>query len=113
LEHRPAELSGGEQQRVAVARALVNDPLVVLADEPSGNLDGENARALQDLIWGLRETRGQTFIIATHDASMARRADRTVRLENGVIAEDAAGGPASRREAVAAVADAERVRRVR
>ncbi|MFN0150742.1 MAG: ABC transporter ATP-binding protein [bacterium] len=85
LEHRPAELSGGEQQRVAVARALVNEPLVVLADEPSGNLDGENARALQDLIWSLRESRGQTFIIATHDPAMAHRVDRTVRLENGVI----------------------------
>jgi len=111
LEHRPAELSGGEQQRVAVARALVNNPLIVLADEPSGNLDGENARALQDLIWSLRETRGQTFVIATHDPSMARRADRTVRLENGVISR----GASAAHEAAAAGAggEPERVRRVR
>jgi lipoprotein-releasing system ATP-binding protein len=88
LEHRPAELSGGEQQRVAVARALVNNPVVVLADEPSGNLDGENARHLQDLLWSLRETRGQTFVIASHDPSIVRRADRVVRLVDGVVESD-------------------------
>ena len=86
LEHRPAELSGGEQQRVAVARALVNEPAVVLADEPSGNLDRDSGRRLQDLLWGLREARGRTFVIATHDPSIAARADRVLTLVEGVLA---------------------------
>jgi predicted ABC-type transport system involved in lysophospholipase L1 biosynthesis ATPase subunit len=69
---------------VAVARALANSPAVVFADEPSGNLDGENARNLQDLIWRLRESRGQTFVIASHDPGIVRRVDRVVALANGV-----------------------------
>jgi lipoprotein-releasing system ATP-binding protein len=85
LHHRPGELSGGEQQRVAVARALANEPAVVLADEPSGNLDRENGRKLQDLLWSLREARRQTFVVATHDASIAARADRVFELADGVL----------------------------
>ena len=83
LHHRPAELSGGEQQRVAVARALVNDPAVVLADEPSGNLDHRHSEQLHDLIWRLARQRAATFVIATHDQALSHRADREIRLEDG------------------------------
>jgi lipoprotein-releasing system ATP-binding protein len=83
--HRPAQLSGGEQQRVAVARALVNEPAVVLADEPSGNLDRATGDRLQDLLWRLRESRRQTFVIATHDPSLAARADRVLSMADGVL----------------------------
>jgi len=82
-EHPPAALSGGEQQRVAVARALVNDPAVVLLDEPSGNLDPVAGGALHDLLDRLRRERGATFVIATHDAALAGRADRIVLLRDG------------------------------
>lgn len=85
---RPSQLSGGEQQRVAVARALMNDPQVVLADEPSGNLDEENARMLHDLLWNLARERRQTFVIVTHDRELARSADRTYRLHEGVVLEE-------------------------
>jgi lipoprotein-releasing system ATP-binding protein len=82
---RPAELSGGEQQRVAVARALVNDPMLVLADEPSGNLDEENAAALHELLWELARERKQTFVIVTHDDALAARADRIYKLHEGIL----------------------------
>jgi lipoprotein-releasing system ATP-binding protein len=87
LEHRPRELSGGEQQRVAVARALVMRPSVVLADEPSGNLDPESGEALHGLIWKLRERHGQSYVIVTHNVELARRADRTLKLFDGIVQE--------------------------
>jgi lipoprotein-releasing system ATP-binding protein len=83
--HLPSELSGGEQQRVAVARALMNKPDVLLADEPSGNLDSENARVLHDLFFELRDKLGLTVIIVTHNENLAARADRTLRMADGVI----------------------------
>jgi lipoprotein-releasing system ATP-binding protein len=82
---RPAKLSGGEQQRVAVARALVNSPKVVLADEPSGNLDTANARQLQELIQKLSRERQQTFVIVTHNEAFARQADRIIKIVDGLI----------------------------
>lgn len=83
LDHNPSELSGGEQQRVAVARALMNEPSVLLADEPSGNLDSENASALHDLFFDLRERLGQTIVLVTHNEALAHRADRMLRMEDG------------------------------
>ena len=83
LAHNPSELSGGEQQRVAVARALMNRPKVLLADEPSGNLDSENAEALHDLFFQLRDRSGQTIVLVTHNESLASRADRTLRMADG------------------------------
>jgi lipoprotein-releasing system ATP-binding protein len=88
-DHKPGELSGGEEQRAAVARALANKPLIVLADEPSGNLDRANSEELHDLIWHLRETTGQTFVIVTHNRELYGRADRVVALKNGRAHEDA------------------------
>ena len=84
-DHRPNELSGGEQQRVAVARALMNDPALVLADEPSGNLDMDNGEKLHALLVDLAKTRGQTFVIATHNPDLAKRGSRMVRLVDGVL----------------------------
>ena len=81
--HNPSELSGGEQQRVAVARALMNRPKVLLADEPSGNLDSENAEALHDLFFELRDRSGQTIVLVTHNESLAAKADRTLRMADG------------------------------
>ncbi len=86
LNHLPSELSGGEQQRVAVARALMNEPKVLLADEPSGNLDSENATQLHDLFFELRERLGVTIVIVTHNEELAARADRTLRISDGAIA---------------------------
>ncbi|HIK67722.1 MAG TPA: ABC transporter ATP-binding protein [Flavobacteriales bacterium] len=83
--HLPSELSGGEQQRVAVARSLMNKPDVLLADEPSGNLDSENAGVLHDLFFELRDKLGLTVIIVTHNEDLAARADRTLRMADGVI----------------------------
>ncbi len=85
MEHKPAQLSGGEQQRVAVARALVNDPDLILADEPSGNLDSENARDLYDLFKELRNEFRQTFVIVTHNQEFAHLADRTLTMKDGVM----------------------------
>ena len=83
MEHNPSELSGGEQQRVAVARALMNGPRVLLADEPSGNLDSENAALLHDLFFDLRDRLGQTIVLVTHNEQLAQRADRVLRMEDG------------------------------
>jgi lipoprotein-releasing system ATP-binding protein len=85
LTHRPRELSGGEQQRVAVARALVMNPSVVLADEPSGNLDPESSEMLHQLIWRLRDRLGQSYVIVTHNVEIARKADRVLKLFDGVV----------------------------
>ncbi|MDO5498028.1 MAG: ABC transporter ATP-binding protein [Alistipes sp.] len=83
--HKPAELSGGEKQRVAVARALVNRPQVILADEPSGSLDTQNREELHRLFFDLRRDLGQTFIIVTHDESLAATTDRTIHLRDGMV----------------------------
>lgn len=83
--HKPSELSGGEKQRVAVARALINNPGVVLADEPSGNLDSENRYELHELLFKLRDDLGQTFIIVTHDDQFAERSDQIFHIKDGVI----------------------------
>jgi putative ABC transport system ATP-binding protein len=93
LGHRPSQLSGGEQQRVAIARALATDPAVVIADEPTGNLDAKNGDNVLKLIADLRAQTGKTFIIATHDPVVASRADRSIRIVDGLIADlDDAGG---------------------
>ena len=84
-EHKPSQLSGGEQQRVAVARALFNSPSVVLADEPSGNLDSAHARELHQLFFDLRKELGQTFVIVTHNEELANMADRKLTIKDGVI----------------------------
>jgi lipoprotein-releasing system ATP-binding protein len=81
--HKPRQLSGGEQQRVAVARALVNEPLVLLADEPSGNLDTHSSERLHDLLFGLRAKRRLSLVVVTHNADLAHRADRILRMQDG------------------------------
>lgn len=86
--HKPNELSGGEKQRVAVARALVNHPDVIMADEPSGSLDSHNKEELHRLFFDLRDKYGQTFIIVTHDESLATLTDRTIHMKDGIIIDD-------------------------
>ena len=85
LEHKPSELSGGEKQRVAVARALMNRPDVILADEPSGSLDTHNKQELHQLFFDLRDTFDQTFVIVTHDEELSRLTDRTIHMKDGII----------------------------
>jgi len=85
LDHKPSQLSGGEKQRVAVARALINDPAVILADEPSGNLDSHNQEELYRLFFNLREQFGQTFIIVTHDEHFAGMSDRMIHIRDGIV----------------------------
>lgn len=88
MDHKPGELSGGEEQRAAVARALATRPLVVLADEPSGNLDRASGEELHDLIWRLRDSIGQTFVIVTHNPELFGRADRVIALRDGTAYEE-------------------------
>ena len=85
LHHRPAELSGGERQRVAIARALINKPVLLLADEPTGNLDRETGKSILEMLLSMRRERKQTFVIVTHDPETAAQADRIVRLLDGRV----------------------------
>ena len=85
LNHQPSQLSGGEQQRTAVARALINNPSIILADEPSGNLDSQNARELHQLFFDLRSKYRQTFIVVTHNEELAKMTDRMLEIKDGVI----------------------------
>ncbi len=86
-QHKPNSLSGGEQQRIAVARALMNQPSIIFADEPSGNLDSQNAESLHKLFFELRDELQQTFVIVTHNKQLAAMADRTIHLVDGKILE--------------------------
>jgi putative ABC transport system ATP-binding protein len=87
-DHRPEELSGGERQRVTIARSLVNDPAIVWADEPTGDLDSENAQEIVDLMRRLNKERGLTFLIVTHDIAVGRRTDRIVRMLDGRVVDE-------------------------
>ena len=88
MENKPQELSGGEQQRVAVARALINSPAIVMADEPTGNLDSENAHELHRLFMELRDTMNQTFLIVTHNEELAKMGDRVLHMRDGIMVDD-------------------------
>jgi putative ABC transport system ATP-binding protein len=89
LDHYPAQMSGGEQQRVALARAAAPRPDILLADEPTGNLDGPNGQAIMDLLFGLRDRHGATLVLVTHAPELAARCDRVIRLSDGqIVGED-------------------------
>ncbi len=88
LDHYPVQLSGGEQQRVALARAFINRPRILFCDEPTGNLDGDTAHAMADLIFGLNRERGTTLVLVTHDLELARRTQRVIRLRSGAVISD-------------------------
>ncbi len=88
LDHYPVKLSGGEQQRVALARAFINQPRILFCDEPTGNLDGDTAHAMVDLIFGLNRERGTTLVLVTHDLELAGRTSRIIRLRNGAVHSD-------------------------
>ena len=103
--HKPNELSGGEKQRVAVARALINNPAVILADEPSGSLDSKNKQELHQLFFDLRDKFGQTFVIVTHDESLASITDRTIHLKDGIVVGESSKENKSDNEMDAVVTD--------
>jgi putative ABC transport system ATP-binding protein len=94
MQHYPAQLSGGEQQRVAIARAIVSNPAILVADEPTGNLDEKTGESIIDLLFALKRDRGATLVLVTHDLNLARLCDRTVRLRSGRIEADAASAVA-------------------
>jgi putative ABC transport system ATP-binding protein len=89
LHHYPAQLSGGEQQRVAIARAIVSNPAILVADEPTGNLDENTGQSIIDLLFALKRDRGATLVLVTHDLNLAQLCDRTVRLRSGRVETDA------------------------
>ncbi len=95
LDHYPVQLSGGEQQRVALARAFINRPRILFCDEPTGNLDGDTAHAMADLIFGINRERGTTLVLVTHDLELARRTQRVIRLRSGAVISDEMTNPAS------------------
>jgi ABC-type antimicrobial peptide transport system, ATPase component len=86
-DHKPSEISGGEAQRAAIARALINSPKIILADEPTGNLDTENANSIIELIFGLRKKFNQTFVIVTHNEEFAKNCDRIIKMKDGLISD--------------------------
>jgi putative ABC transport system ATP-binding protein len=94
MQHYPAQLSGGEQQRVAIARAIVSNPAILVADEPTGNLDENTGESIIDLLFALKRDRGATLVLVTHDLNLARLCDRMVRLRSGRIEADAASAVA-------------------